>query len=611
MNSRSNIAIPLVARLALVAAALVAGAASTSANSVSGAWSPVYSWPCVSIHLHLLPDGRVLSYADDDNPNYLVNGARLAGYTRTFMVDVPNGGAPTNVVEIPNNRTNMFCSGHSFLGDGRLFVIGGHLGEDGWGEPRTEFFDFRDPTAWLVGQDMFQGRWYPSAVVMGNGDLVAISGTMDSTHAWASIPEVWRAEGVGGFWRQLTNANRVLPYYPFSFLAPNGKVFCAGPNIDSRYLDTNGLGSWSFVANHILNRTRSYGSAVQYGDGRILVVGGDDPPTSTCETINLNQQNPSWQSSGSMANARRQLNTTILPDGTVLATGGSSATGFNNAAGAVLAAELWNPTAGMNGEWTTMASMAKSRMYHSSTVLLPDGRVLSVGGGRPKAVNGGADQYNAEIYSPPYLFKGARPEITSAPAVVNNGVAFTIQTPSSASVARVTMVKLSSTTHAFNMGQRFNTLTFSAGGGAIQATVPSSTALAPPGYYMLFLLNGTGVPSIAKMIRVLPPGPVDVEETPGGELLDFIALRSANPSHGEARIAFTLSRSEAGKVEVLDVTGRRVKLVADGFFDAGRERVVTWDGTDDHGARVSSGIYWYRLQTATVTRTGKLALLSH
>jgi hypothetical protein len=90
-----------------------------------------------------------------------------------------------------------------------------------------------------------------------------------------------------------------------------------------------------------------------------------------------------------------------------------------------------------------------------------------------------------------------------------------------------------------------------------------------------------------------------------------MALRSENPMHGgSARIAFALSHSEVGRIEVLDVIGRRVKVVADGYFDAGREQVVTWDGTDEVGQRVKSGLYWYRLRTPSVTRTGKLALLS-
>jgi hypothetical protein len=391
-----------------------------------------------------------------------------------------------------------------------------------------------------------------------------------------------------------------------TILAPNGKVFVAGPNADTYYLDCSGLGAWTFVQNHKLGIQRSYGSAVQYADGKILVIGGGDPPTNTCETIDLNQPTPTWQSSGSMTFTRRQMNATILPDGTVLATGGTSGSGFNNNTGAVLTAELWT-----NGTWTQMASMANPRLYHSTAALLPDGRVLSAGGGRPAAGNGGIDHWDAEIYSPPYLFKGTRPTITSAPGVVSNGVPFTIVTPDAASITQVTLVKLTSTTHAFNQSQRFNRLSFSVGSGQLTATVPASIPLAPSGFYMLFILNSTGIPSVAKMVQVMAPGPVAVEDGPGTPLLDFMALRSANPmTQGVARIALVLSRSEKGRVDVLDVSGRLVKNLADGYFEAGREAVVEWDGTDASGAKVKNGIYWYRLRTPSLTRTGKLALLA-
>ena len=594
-----------------MALAILAGAAPTALAQPSavGSWSPVYPWPDVAIHMHLLPDGRVLCWADDDNPNYNTNGTRLAGSTRAFVIELPPDGVPGAVTEVPNNRANMFCSGHSFISNGRLFVVGGHLGQDGMGETRTQFFDYQNPTIWMPGPDMFQGRWYPSASVLSTGEVLAISGSITPQPIWASIPEVWSP--VTGAWRQLTNASLQLPYYPFILLAPNGKVFCAGPNVDSRYLDCTGTGAWSFVANHTGNFTRSYGSAVQYDDGKIMVAGGGDPPSATCEVINLNDASPVWHDTNAMNNARRQMNLTILADGTVLATGGTSGSGFNNNTGAVLAAELWTPSStAPYGTWSPMASMANARLYHSTTILLPDGRVLSAGSGRPKATNGGVDQLNGEIYSPPYLFKGARPTITSAPDLVFNGTQFTIVTPDAAGITQVTLLRLGSTTHAFNMSQRFRRLTYSVGSGSLQATMPASTSLVPPGFYLLFILNGAGVPSVAKMVQVLPGGPVGVGETPADELLDFIELASANPSRGEASITFSLSRAEEARVEVLDVTGRRVKVIFDRYSDAGRQQVVVWDGTNDRGEAVRNGLYWYRLKTPTVTRTGKLALLS-
>jgi len=290
-------------------------------------------------------------------------------------------------------------------------------------------------------------------------------------------------------------------------------------------------------------------------------------------------------------------------------TGGTSGAGFNPYAGYVLPAELWNPAS--PGTWKKLAGMTRPRVYHSTAALLPDGRVLIAGSGRPKAQSGGVDEWNAEIFSPPYLFQGTRPTITSTPSSAILGSTISITTPNAASITKVTLIGLTTTTHAFNMGQHFSQLPFTAGSGAVQATLPATTVLLPPGYYMLFVLSG-GIPSVAKIIQVQPVPTVGVPEEPTARLLDFMALRSPNPmTSGQARIVFTLSHSEVGRLDVLDVTGRLVKTVADGYFVAGVEQSVRWDGRDDNGVRVPSGVYWYRLHTPSVTLTGKVALLSH
>ena len=159
-------------------------------------------------------------------------------------------------------------------------------------------------------------------------------------------------------------------------MAPNGLVFYAGELPQSAYLDPAGRGTWTPVANSHYGR-RDYGSAVMYAPGKVLIVGGSDPadgpPTASAETIDLAAGAPAWQSTGSMASARRHLNATLLPDGRVVATGGTSTGGFSDLAGATHAAEVWDPA---TGEWSTWASAAVSRVYHSTTMLLPDGRLL-------------------------------------------------------------------------------------------------------------------------------------------------------------------------------------------------------------------------------------------
>jgi hypothetical protein len=182
-------------------------------------------------------------------------------------------------------------------------------------------------------------------------------------------------------------------------------------------------------------------------------------------------------------------------------TGGTSGTTFNDPNLGVLPAELWNPA---TGTWTTVASSAVKRAYHTTAILLPDGRVLLAGSGDALLADGtdAPAQRTGELFSPPYLFKGARPTISSAPTPVAYGTTFSVGTPSPTAIAQVTWISLGSTTHAFDMNQRFMRLTFSRTSSAVRVRAPSSRNLAPPGYYMLFLLNGSKVPSIAKIIRL-------------------------------------------------------------------------------------------------------------
>jgi hypothetical protein len=441
--------------------------------SVIGQWSPPQAWPVTAVHNHMLPTGKVLFWGFSDEA-WLWDPA-----TADLTPAAPVG-------------YNIFCTGHVLLPDGRLFVAGGHV-SNSVGLPRAAIYD---PTnnSWVRPSNMNAGRWYPTNTTLADGDVLVVSGDVDTTQGVNRLPQVWRP--ATGEWRDLTTAQLALPLYPFMYLAPNGRVFAAGPSQTTRYLDTSGGGSWSVVANSNYGY-RDYGSSVLYDDGKVLIVGGGDPPTNTAEVIDLNAGTPAWRSVAPMTYKRRQMNATLLPDGTVLVTGGSSATGWDNSAGAVYAGELWNPVA---ETWTRVASFTKYRGYHSFTLLLPDGRVLS---------GGGDGNQDADVYEPGYLFRGARPVITSAPGVVTYGGSFFVQTPNAAQISRVSLVRLSSVTHSFNMDQRINRLSFSAGADGLDVAGPTNANLSPPGYYMLFILNGSGVPSVAKIVRLdaAPPEP--------------------------------------------------------------------------------------------------------
>ena len=324
--------------------------------------------------------------------------------------------------------------------------------------------------------------------------MLALGGNI-SPSQHSRIPEVWQT-GTGG-WRKLTGASLQVKLYSWAFQAPNGRVFVAGPAQQARYLDTAGAGRWLTAPKSKFGE-RVRGSAVVYDDGKILIAGGNNPATNTAEIIDLKAATPAWKYTDSMEFARRMHTLTVLPDGTVLVTGGGAS--GNQVSNAVRRAEIWNPQTGL---WTTLASMKEPRLYHSTAVLLPDGRVLTAGTGRP-APSGGVEILNAEIFSPPYLFKGGtRPSLTSAPAAVGYGATFFVGTPDGPSIAKATLIKLSSTTHGLNMGQRLTRVTsISQASGGLNLKAPADRNLAPPGHYLLFLLNGDGVPSIGKIVRI-------------------------------------------------------------------------------------------------------------
>lgn len=436
-----------------------------------GEWSAPFDWPVVAVHLHLLPDGRVLSWGRLGQPQ---------------VWDPTTGG----FTEVPIT-TSLFCAGHLFLPDGRLLVAGGHISED-HGLAATTLFDF-STTSWSPAAPMARGRWYPTTTELSDGRVLVTAGR-DENGLESSVPEIWD----GATWAPLTAADRVLPYYPRTFAAPNGQVFYAGELQQSSYLDP-ASGAWTDVARSLYGQ-REYGSAAMYRPGRVLIVGGSDPPsgppTNTAENIDLDEPAPAWRYTGSMASARRQFNATLLPDGRVVATGGTSSAGFSDPAGGVRAAEVWDPA---SGAWATWASNAVTRVYHSTTLLLSDGRLLHTGSGD------GANlprELSAELFSPPYLFRGTRPVITTAPSVVSYGQQFEVETPDGGTVVGASWVRLSSVTHAFDQNQRFVPLALTRVGGGVQIVAPANPNLAPPGHYMLFLLNGDGVPSIAKIMQV-------------------------------------------------------------------------------------------------------------
>jgi len=329
--------------------------------------------------------------------------------------------------------------------------------------------------------------------------MLITAGEIDCDGCNALIPAIY--DPATNSWTQLTNASQSLPYYPHMFVLPDGRVLAASANrgpMASVALDT-GSQTWTTVDPAVLDG----GSAATYAPGKIIKSGlardpdlPGAPSVPTTYVIDMTRPSPAWRQTASMAFPRTEHNLTLLPDGTVLATGGSRNSDVGDTAAAVLEAELWSPT---TETWTVLAAMQTPRMYHSTALLLPDGRVLVAGGGRdfPEV-----DQPSAEIYSPPYLFKGPRPAITSAPTGIQYGTVFFVGTPDVARIATVSLVRLGSVTHAFNQNQRFVPLSFQSTAGGVNVQAPATANLAPPGHYMLFIVDTNGIPSLAAMVRL-------------------------------------------------------------------------------------------------------------
>jgi chitodextrinase len=541
-----NIAIVFAAALAFALLQLdVTSAAVTATPDQVGQWSAPASWPIVAVHMSLDPDGRVLAwdgFADAPNSERIWDPA-----SGTFL-------------PVAYGR-NLFCAGHVGLADGRTLILGGHITADN-GLADTTIFDSTNNT-WFRGPDMSVGRWYPTATLLPDGRTLVFSGDnivqdrpgVDPPFEDASVnslPEIYNPKT--NTWTDLASSTMTSPLYPFMFVLSDGRIFNAGPDKTSHFL-TPGSWTWSNGPTSTFDGM----SAVMYRPDKIMKSGSWADPdfkgsklynaTSQTAVIDLSQPSPTWRSTAPMHFARAYHNLTLLPDGTVFTSGGESASDGVDLSKAVLPAEIWNPD---TETWTQVASLQNGREYHSTALLLPDGRVLMAGGGQlPNS--GATNQTNAEIYSPPYLFKGARPTITSAPTTFQYGTNFTITTPNAASIAKVALIRTPSVTHAFDQNQRYVPLTFTQGSGQLTVTAPANARVAPPGDYMLFILDGNGIPSVAKITRALlptdtTPPTISITSPTAGATLSGTVNVTANASDNDAvaQVQFKLDGSNLG-----------------------------------------------------------------
>ncbi len=474
-----------------------------------GIFGPPFPWPIMPIHMALLPDGRVLSYGTDET------GAAGA----QFIYDVwdPKLGNGTNAHNIlPNGTTtDIFCSAASLIGEGLagptsltsdVLITGGDLTVNGvrdFSNNKVNVFNPGNNTLTASGT-MNYPRWYPSITTLRNGNKLVLGGRpspSDVGNLGEPTPEVFNP---GSGWRALPGIAITdgIPgalewFYPRGFVGIDGAVILLENGGKIFRITTGGAGTMQDTGSRIAQGVFYYPS-VMFAPFKVLtvragqraqVVALTSPPVVT-DVPNLNYD-------------RIWGNATLLPDGEILVTGGSGVP--NELTNVAYQAEIFNPYAGPSGAWRLVASAAIPRLYHSSALLLPDGSVLTGGGGAPGPVN----NLNAEIYYPPYLWAkdgsgnaAPRPTIVSAPSRLVLGQNFSMTVGSNDKIIFVDLVRVGSSTHSSNPEQRLIPVAFSQSGTTITGSVNSAPEQIPPGYYMLFVFNTNFVPAVAKMISI-------------------------------------------------------------------------------------------------------------
>jgi hypothetical protein len=470
---------------------------------LTGQWSTLSNtMPINPIHAALLHTGKVLVVAGSGNNPPDINNLRAAIFD-------PTTGTVSTPQSVPYD---MFCNGMVILPDGRPFILGGtlkYLSNGGFaGTSQTAVYE-PSTGAFTTLQSMAHGRWYPTGTVLSDGRVMVFSGDNENDVNNNAV-EIYT---VGSGWSPQYTAPWNPPNYPRMHLLPSGKVFYSGPTTSSALFDPSAQ-VWTLnYAQTNYAYQRKYGSSVllplspqnNYAP-HVMILGGLDTSaglvTATTETIDLSVSNPAWKYSASMSQARVEMNAVILPTGKVLALGGSAHD--EDATTASLNADLFDP---VSQSFTSAGAEAYARLYHSIALLLPDATVL-VAGGNPKQ---GTYETHMEIYQPAYLFTtnsngqtvlASRPSITSAPTTIGYGGSFQVQTPDAANISSVALLRAGAVTHAFDMDQRMVGLNFTLESGALTVDGPPGGDIAPPGYYLLFLINNQGVPSVASFVQV-------------------------------------------------------------------------------------------------------------
>jgi hypothetical protein len=482
-----------------LASAAVVPTGGTNAN-VTGVFGPPVTWPIIPIHVVLLPDGRVMNYGTDQKGK---QGAQLI-----YDVWSPTVGTGTNShLVLPNTTpTDIFCSAQTLMVSGEVLITGGDLtlaGVRNYARNDTNIFS---PTANTLTSNtpMSYARWYGSLLTMPDSRQIVFGGIQNQAAPKSPLipvltPEIY--DPATRAWSTLTGATSSLAfglgaqdwYYPRAFVAPGGNIFLMNNNPPMYWITTSGAGSIARVG------AAPPGLAdlptVMFSPGKVLSLRQNQQVV----VVDFTNHKPVITQTNPIDQVRLWATGTVLADGTVLITGGSQVK--NKLTGVDYTAQIWNPA---TGQWTAGATATKPRLYHSNALLLPDATVLTGGGGAP----GPVINLNAEIYYPPYLYGSngavaARPALASvAPLTVNPGDTLSATVGVTDVIKSLTFVRTGSSTHSQNPDQRFINLSFTQEGANLMAVLPNDSSILVPGFYMLFAINDSGVPSISTIVLV-------------------------------------------------------------------------------------------------------------
>ncbi|MGH9990330.1 MAG: galactose oxidase-like domain-containing protein, partial [Nitrososphaera sp.] len=432
---------------------------------------------------------------------------------------------------------DIFCMGQAVLPSGRVLCAGGTLeydtgGPDGTWKGLASAFEYNPSSNSLTKvQSMKHGRWYPYCIVLEDGKVLTIGGYDEwgsnnrlaeiynpSTKSW-SIKYDSTTSNTYCVGNENPSAPPGLPcyggsgkgtmppvsLYPRALFMPTGLVAVAGQSKTTRTWNPQ-TGKWTFAGN--LSVARSYGNMVLLPlnnntseKGKILVCGGSNTSGENATTVaQILTPNPStnyttftFQTISPCKFGRRHAPNAYLPNGNLIFFGG---TNFQNASsGAYKNAEIFDPAA---KSWTVVSGMNVPRIYHSTGILLRDGRVWLAGSSYSKS----NWELRSEFFVPSY-YNATRPTISSNPTVGNYGGTINIPTPNAADIQKVSLIRHSTFTHGFNSDLRFIWLQIrSKGSSSVTVSAPVNAKIAPPGYYMIHVLNSAGVPSRARIIKI-------------------------------------------------------------------------------------------------------------